>query len=83
MDESGRPVALTTAEFDLLVALVKNTGQVMSRERLIAATSRRRFESMDRTVDTLVRRLRRKIEIDPDNPLLIKTVHGTGYLFSP
>jgi DNA-binding response OmpR family regulator len=55
----------------------------MSRERLIAATSRRRFESMDRTVDTLVRRLRRKIEIDPDNPLLIKTVHGTGYLFSP
>ena len=83
MDESGHPVALTTAEFDLLVALVKNTGQVMSRERLIAATSRRRFESMDRTVDTLVRRLRRKIEIDPDNPLLIKTVHGTGYLFSP
>jgi DNA-binding response OmpR family regulator len=82
-DESGRPVALTTAEFDLLLALSKNPGQVMSRERLIAATSRRRFDAMDRTIDTLVRRLRRKIEIDPDNPLLIKTVHGTGYLFSP
>ncbi|MFS8977593.1 response regulator transcription factor [Cupriavidus necator] len=75
-------VPLTTAEFDLLSVFVRNPGQVMSRERLISATKRRRFESMDRTIDTLVRRLRRKIEADPDNPNLIKTVHGTGYLFS-
>jgi DNA-binding response OmpR family regulator len=81
-DVDGRSVPLTTAEFDLLAVLVRNAGQVMSRERLISATRRRRFESMDRTIDTLVRRLRRKIEADPDNPHLIKTVHGTGYLFS-
>jgi DNA-binding response OmpR family regulator len=81
-DVEGRSVPLTTAEFDLLAVLVRHAGQVMSRERLISATKRRRFESMDRTIDTLVRRLRRKIEVDPDNPHLIKTVHGTGYLFS-
>jgi DNA-binding response OmpR family regulator len=81
-DEAGATVPLTTAEFDLLYVLVRNAGQVMSRERLIAATSRRRFDSMDRTIDTLVRRLRRKLEFDPDNPALITTVHGTGYLFS-
>lgn len=79
---AGENVALTTAEFDLLLVLVRNAGHVMSRERLMSAIKRRRFESMDRTVDTLVRRLRRKIEADPDNPHLIKTVHGTGYLFS-
>jgi DNA-binding response OmpR family regulator len=82
IDPAGRGVPLTTAEFDLLAVFVRNAGQVMSRERLISAITRRRFESMDRTVDTLVRRLRRKIEVDPDNPSLIKTVHGTGYLFS-
>ncbi|BBQ00254.1 transcriptional regulatory protein AruR [Burkholderia sp. SFA1] len=81
-DAAGRTVPLTTAEFDLLTVLVRNAGQVMSRERLISATRRKRFESMDRTIDTLVRRLRRKIETDPDNPHLIKTVHGTGYLFA-
>jgi DNA-binding response OmpR family regulator len=81
-DEAGKIVSLTTAEFDLLYTLARNAGRVMSRERLIGATSRRRFDTMDRTIDTLVRRLRRKIESDPDNPLLITTVHGTGYLFS-
>jgi DNA-binding response OmpR family regulator len=81
-DPTGRSLPLTTAEFDLLAVFVRNAGQVMSRERLISAIKRRRFESMDRTVDTLVRRLRRKIEADPDNPHLIKTIHGTGYLFS-
>ncbi|OUL73886.1 response regulator transcription factor [Paraburkholderia hospita] len=81
-DPAGASVPLTTAEFDLLLVFVRNAGQAMSRERLISAIKRRRFESMDRTVDTLVRRLRRKIEADPDNPQLIKTVHGTGYLFT-
>ena len=81
-DPAGKSVPLTTAEFDLLLVFVRNAGHVMSRDRLISAIKRRRFESMDRTIDTLVRRLRRKIEADPENPRLIKTVHGTGYLFS-
>ncbi len=81
-DETGGVVALTTAEFDLLAVFVRHSGQVMSRERLIAASSHRRFDPLDRTIDTLVRRLRRKLEADPERPSLITTVHGAGYLFS-
>lgn len=82
VDETGRPVSLTTAEFELLYALARNAGQVMSRERLMAATTHRHWDIADRTIDTLVRRLRRKLERDPDRPSLITTVHGVGYLFA-
>ncbi|GGC86509.1 response regulator [Chelatococcus reniformis] len=81
-DDGGQPVSLTTAEFDLLSVFVRNSGQVMSRERLIAAASHRRWDPFDRTIDTLVRRLRRKLEANPERPSLITTVHGAGYLFS-
>ncbi len=81
-DDRGRTIPLTTAEFDLLGVFARNAGRVMSRERLIAATSRRRWDPLDRTVDTLVRRLRRKIEVDPEKPTLITTVHGSGYMLS-
>lgn len=81
-DKSNIVISLTTAEFDLLCVFARNAGNVMSRERLIAAISRRRWNPLDRTIDTLVRRLRRKIEVDPDRPRMITTVHGSGYLFS-
>ena len=81
-DDAGAPVVLTTAEFDLLHVFVRNAGQVMSRERLISGSGHRRWDPLDRTIDTLVRRLRRKLEADPDRPTLITTVHGAGYLFS-
>jgi two-component system torCAD operon response regulator TorR len=81
-DEHDQPVQLTTAEFGLLSLLARHPGRVMSRERLITAFSGRRWDPSDRTVDTLVRRLRRKIETDPDRPTLIVTVHGSGYVFS-
>lgn len=82
VDDGGMPVTLTTAEFDLLYAFARNAGQVMSRERLLASMNHRGSDPFDRTVDTLVRRLRRKLEIDADNPALIMTIHGTGYLLS-
>lgn len=81
-DKSGSLITLTTAEFDLLCMLVRNAGNVMSRERLIAAITHRRWHPLDRTIDTLIRRLRRKIEIDPDDPAIITTVHGAGYMLS-
>lgn len=81
-DENQRLISLTSAEFDLLCVFARNAGNVMTRERLISATKRRRWDPLDRTVDTLVRRLRRKLELDPEHPTLITTVHGSGYLFS-
>lgn len=82
VEETGKQVSLTTAEFELLYVLACNAGKVMSRERLMAATTRRHWDTTDRTIDTLVRRLRRKLERDPDQPTLITTVHGIGYLLA-
>jgi two-component system torCAD operon response regulator TorR len=82
-DDTDCPIVLTTAEFDLLCAFIRHPNQVLSRERLINASGHRRWDPLDRTVDTLVRRLRRKLEAKPDQPTMITTVHGSGYLFSP
>jgi DNA-binding response OmpR family regulator len=75
-------VRLTTGEFNLLSTFVLNTGRTMTRDRLLSERHGPRGEPFDRTVDTLVRRLRRKIETDPDMPRLFVTVHGTGYVFT-
>ena len=77
----NRTVPLTRAEFELLVAFVRHPGVVMSRERLISHVTHRDWDPYDRTIDVLVRRLRRKIERDPKTPDLIITVHGEGYVF--
>lgn len=81
-DPSGEPVRLTSAEFELLSTFVSNPGRVMNRDYLLTATTRRKTDATDRTIDSLVRRLRRMIESDPADPRLIVTVHGTGYLFA-
>lgn len=73
---------LTRAEFELLATLVSNRGRVMTRDALINQISHRNRDPLDRTIDVLVGRLRKKIEKDPDMPRLIITVHGLGYLFA-
>ena len=80
---AGENVQLTRAEHELLAALLDHPGQVLSRERLLALITHRSWDPGDRTIDVLVRRLRRKIEEDPGNPELIVTVHGEGYVFTP
>lgn len=79
----GQEVALTTGEFDLLVAFVNHRNRVLSRDKLLALTRKRPAAPFDRSVDVQVGRLRRKIEVDPDHPALIKTVRGAGYIFTP
>jgi DNA-binding response OmpR family regulator len=78
----GEDVALTTGEFDLLSAFVKHPGRVFGREVLMDLTRGRAWEAFDRTIDAQVARLRKKIEIAPKNPTLIKSVRGVGYVFT-
>jgi two-component system OmpR family response regulator len=80
--EDGVSVALSTGEFRLLMAFVDRPGMVLSREQLLDITRGRQAVLFDRSVDNQVSRLRRKIERDPANPELIKTVWGGGYSFS-
>lgn len=80
---TGREVRLTTGEFDLLAAFVNNANQVLSRDRLLDLARNREAGPFDRTIDVQVGRLRRKLETDPQRPTIIKTVRGTGYIFTP
>ncbi len=80
---AGKEVRLTTGEFDLLAAFVNNANQVLTRDRLLDLARNREAGPFDRTIDVQVGRLRRKLEDDPQRPSMIKTVRGTGYIFTP
>jgi two-component system OmpR family response regulator len=81
-DGAGQEVPLTGGEFDLLVVLCRHAGRVLSRDFLLEATRGREAGPFDRTIDVQVGRLRRKLEADADNPALIKSVRGAGYLLA-
>jgi DNA-binding response OmpR family regulator len=83
LSPKGDEVRLTTGEFDLLAAFVNNANQVLSRDRLLDLARNREAGPFDRTIDVQVGRLRRKLEEDPERPTIIKTVRGTGYIFTP
>ena len=73
---------LTEAEFGLLQVLCERSGQVLSREQLLDLTQGRSAGMLERSVDVLMSRLRRKIERYPHDPEIIKTVRSGGYLFA-
>lgn len=75
----GTAVAISAAEFRLLQALVERPGRVLTRDQLLDITAGRSAELFDRSIDNIVSRLRRKIETDPKDPQLIRTVWGEGY----
>ena len=75
----GQPVDLTPTEWNLLLALATTPGRVYSRFELINRTRGYEFEGYERTVDSHVKNLRRKIESDPGSPRIIETVLGAGY----
>lgn len=80
LDPAGAEVPITTGEFDLLCALARHPGRVLSRDFLIEHTRGRTAGPFDRTIDVQVGRLRKKIEVDPENPQIIKSVRGAGYV---
>lgn len=81
-DTQGRAVPLSEVECQLLSVLVANANQVLSRDTLLELTQRGDQSVFDRSIDTQISRLRRKLERDARRPELIKTVWGNGYLFA-
>lgn len=75
-------IPLSTAEFRLLEVLVNRPNIVLSRDQLLDLTASRSPQLFDRSIDNQVSRLRRKIEVDPRRPGLIKTVRRDGYVFA-
>jgi two-component system, OmpR family, response regulator len=80
---AGAIVSLTDGEFDLLVALAEHSQVVLTREQLLDLARGRSAIAFDRSIDMQVTRLRRRIEADPEEPELIKTVRNKGYMFTP
>jgi two-component system, OmpR family, response regulator len=79
VDREGVSLPLSTGEYNLLLALVTHPRQVLTRDQLLDLTQGREAAAFDRAIDNQVSRLRRKMEEDPKNPDLIKTVWGGGY----
>jgi two-component system OmpR family response regulator len=81
--DDGVTVPLSTGEYDLLLAFVQRPQRVLSRDQLLDLARGRSAAGLDRSIDTQVSRLRKKLERDPADPKIIKTVWGGGYTFTP
>jgi len=79
---ADQSVDLTPSEFDLLAALMTSPGRVFSRLDLLDVIQGVRYEGYERTIDTHIKNLRAKIEIDPRDPQYIETIYGVGYRFT-
>lgn len=75
-------IALTQGEYTLLRALLRHARKVLTRDQLLELTHSESLDVFDRTIDVLIMRLRRKIESNPHQPSLIRTIRGLGYVFS-
>lgn len=78
----GETIELTKTEFDLLEVMIRHPKQIFSREQLIQTTRGIDYEGMDRMIDSHIKNLRKKLEVDPKSPHYIKTATGSGYFFT-
>jgi two-component system OmpR family response regulator len=83
LNDDGITVPLSTGEYDLLIAMVERPQHVLSRDQLLDLARGRSANAIDRSIDTQVSRLRKKLERDPADPKIVKTVWGGGYMFAP
>jgi len=81
LDQENQSVSLTSMEFDLLKAFAENPNKVLNRDQLLNLSHNRDWDPFDRSIDIRITRLRRKIEKQPSQPQIIKTVRGAGYIF--
>jgi two-component system alkaline phosphatase synthesis response regulator PhoP len=79
---AGRPIDLTSTEFELVATLAEQPGRVFTRAQLLDAVRGTAVESFDRAIDAHIKNIRRKIEPDSRNPRYVLTVHGIGYKFA-
>lgn len=82
-DAAGQEVPITSMEFDLLEVFAAHPGKALSRDRILTLTKNREWDPYDRSIDIRVARVRRKVEPDPQNPQVIRTVRGVGYMYVP
>ena len=79
---AGAPCELTSYQFDLLLALARNAGRVLSRDTLMELVKGEQLEAFDRSIDVHMSRIRAAVEDDPKKPRRIITVRGAGYVFA-
>ncbi len=82
VDDAGEVIELTNYEFSLLSMMVKSPNKVLTRDQIMNTIAGRECFAMDRSVDVLVGKVRKKIESEPSKPALLKTVRGVGYKFT-
>lgn len=82
VEKKGEFIELSSVEFDVLSILYRNKGIVLSRDKLMDLARGKDFLAFDRSIDVHISHLRQKLEDDPKNPSLIKTVWGTGYIYT-
>ena len=82
-DAERNEIPITSMEFDLLKAFAEHPNRVLNRDQLLDLAHNRDWEPFDRSIDIRIARIRRKLEVDPSKPEVIKTVRGAGYIYVP
>ena len=77
----GEKITLTNTEYRILFTLINNQKKIYTRDQLLEKTVEGYYDKGDRAIDSHIKNLRQKIEIDSRNPKIIKTVYGVGYRF--
>ena len=82
-DEAGERVELTSMEYDLLHTFITHARRPLNRDQLLELAHHKKWDPFDRSIDMRIARLRKKIELDPTKPAVLKTVRGEGYMLVP
>jgi DNA-binding response OmpR family regulator len=83
LGEDGNEIPITSMEFNLLKLFARNRGRVLNRDQILEGAHDRAWDPFDRSIDIRISRIRKKIEINPQNPEVIRTVRGVGYIYDP
>lgn len=83
LSEDGAEIPLTSMEYNLLKLFARNQGRVLNRDQILEGAHDRAWDPFDRSIDIRISRIRRKIEVNPQKPVVIRTVRGIGYIYDP